>query len=129
MELHELDIDLVTKIVGFLKDLQHDNSNTLEIETTDAQISIWNRPSYCDRGRFLVLGASKDQRKFNLDGADAFPRYFFVKEAVGMEIDAWCRFRNQTILSMKLQPTVENEYDEYADGGGDVDDDDEDDYV
>ena len=57
------------------------------------QVGIMQRPSYCDRGRWQVLGESLDSRRITVDHDDMFPRYYFFQECLVMEIGHWFQLR------------------------------------
>lgn len=54
------------------------------------KISIARRPSYCDRGDWLIYVDGHN----DLDYCDGFPRYFFGdKEAVKQQMETWINKR------------------------------------
>jgi hypothetical protein len=64
---------------------------TVPIKTTrgegDYEIWLTPRPSYCDRGDWIIY---VDCHNGDLDGADGFPRYFFGDvEEVKVQMETW----------------------------------------
>lgn len=57
-------------------------------------LSIEERPSYCDRGRYIVKAHPKGT-DLHVDWADGFPRYYFSRTRMVEELDAWLRARGQ----------------------------------
>lgn len=58
-------------------------------------VSIWVelRPTYCNRGTFLVNANSNDPARITIDWADGFPRYYFSAECCVSELLAWMAAR------------------------------------
>lgn len=64
------------------------------------EISCEPRPSYCDRGRWVVNVHPDKSRagvklRMSLDGADAFPRYYFDFERMKLEMQDWVNARGE----------------------------------
>lgn len=59
------------------------------------ECSVWlePRPYYCDRGRYVATLQYWGRLILEIDGADAWPRYYFDLERAKAEVEAWIRFR------------------------------------
>ena len=55
-------------------------------------LTITTRPHYCDRGNFMVQAWGPD-----IDGADAFPRYYFDPKNMVHELILWADKRQLKI--------------------------------
>lgn len=59
-------------------------------------ITIEPRPSYCDRGRFIVkIFPDMDQQELFIDGQDMFPRYYFNDDCMIKELELFIEKRKQ----------------------------------
>ena len=90
--------DVYTRLFseGVWSHIKHDGSHYyLEVHTPLIFVWIEQRPSYCDRGRWLVGATSKDDTRLCIDLADGFPRYYFGAEALCSELVAWLKARKQ----------------------------------
>ena len=61
------------------------------------EISVMKRPGWCDRGKWLVLASSTDQRRLCIDHDDAFPRYYFHDQCLVMETAHWVHLRLENL--------------------------------
>ena len=59
-------------------------------------ITVESRPAYCDRGRWIVK-ASSNSPMLVIDYADAFPRYYFDRECLEIEMTAWLSARGLSV--------------------------------
>jgi len=94
-----------SKIVDMNKEI--DNSQIIvdlfdgkyvSLETNLCEITIENRPNYCDRGRYIVKVFSTSNE---LCVADGFPRYYFDFNAMMTEIKAWMEARKTYFVGTK----------------------------
>ena len=67
------------------------------IKGKDCEITLENRPPYCDRGNYLAKIFSTNQFDLWLDAADGWPRYYFKFETAKDEILEWLKKRQQYI--------------------------------
>lgn len=74
----------------------------LPIETKDGYLEyrdgvVWltiqQRPSYCDRGRWDVKASTERPDIVNIDRHDGFPRYYFHVASVVDEVITWLKVR------------------------------------
>lgn len=65
------------------------NSPYLDIPIKNGIIHIQKRPSYCDRGRYLVNVFSNNDIELSIDAPDGFPRYYFDWDCMVKEINLW----------------------------------------
>jgi hypothetical protein len=73
----------------------------------ECDISIEARPSYCDRGRFVAKLFPRGKFALEIDGADAWPRYYFDWDRMLLEIEAWLKARNQYVDPADLDENAE----------------------
>jgi hypothetical protein len=69
-----------------------------EIETVKGKecfITLEPRPHYCDRGNWIAKLFPEGKLAWEIDEADAWPRYYFDKERAKLEIEAWLIKRKQ----------------------------------
>ncbi len=73
--------------------------NYISILGKDCEITIEDRPSYCDRGNYIakVFPKKGTQLAQSLDDQDGWPRYYFDLARAKAEIDAWLEKREQKI--------------------------------
>jgi hypothetical protein len=91
-----------TKEVLMGKSEWHHNAEdkTEEIAGLDCSLCIQRRPAYCDRGNFVVTieyVPKYDRRRFSLDWADGWPRYYMDLDRAKLEIKDWMKKRKQWI--------------------------------
>jgi hypothetical protein len=56
------------------------------------------RPSYCDRGDWIINVIPSGSAKLELDQQDGFPRYFFGSEdEVKEQMQRWANKRKETV--------------------------------
>lgn len=81
--------------LGVPVDRRVDVGGWLAVELEQAEVCIEPRPSYCDRGRFIVkvFPRSGSDLELSLDSQDAFPRYYFGVVACASEVKAWIEVR------------------------------------
>lgn len=61
-----------------------------DVDLKDGSFCIEPRPSYCDRGSYSVkVLVNPGQHELYIDGADMFPRYYFVFENMISELNSW----------------------------------------
>ncbi len=72
----------------------------IDIQLDKGLVSIENRQSYCDRGRFIVKVFSDCVKTFYVDHQDAFPRYYFSFDNLLSEIYQWFEARKVNVLSI-----------------------------
>ena len=72
---------------------ERDGGDWLSVRVPQALITIEPRPSYCDRGNFIVKVFPRGDLALSLDDADAFPRYYFGVRACADELLAWMQAR------------------------------------
>lgn len=58
-------------------------------------VTLESRPAYCDRGRFIAKLQPHGDLALEIDGQDAWPRYYFDFDRAVAEIEAWLRCRKQ----------------------------------
>lgn len=63
------------------------------IETSIGQITIEQRPAYCDRGRYLAKVWPRESWSLEFDVQDGWPRYYFDWDRMLAEIEAWLALR------------------------------------
>lgn len=74
--------------------------NYQEIEGKNCTVTLENRPPHCDRGRFIAkifLKPGKTVMDLHIDGADAWPRYYFFESHAKLEVEQWLRFRGELV--------------------------------
>lgn len=60
------------------------------------------RPSYCDRGNYLVQLDAHGDFVLEVDHQDGFPRYYFDFDAACAEIIAWLKTRKQFVENVSV---------------------------
>jgi len=67
------------------------------VQGKECEISIEQRPHYCDRGNFIAKLHPTPGSKLALeiDAHDGWPRYFFDWDRMFLEIEAWLKKRGQ----------------------------------
>lgn len=65
------------------------------------RLTAWltNRPSYCDRGHFMV-----DCNLPDIDRADSFPRYYMSRDVAIAETEAWLKWRLWKQRGLSITP-------------------------
>lgn len=66
--------------------------NTWDIRAAGVYVWIAPRPPYCDRGHYLAQVDGLD----DIDGGDAFPRYFMDLDRAKLEMAEWLAWRLRT---------------------------------
>jgi len=74
----------------------HEHTYYVMIKTSRFNIHIEKLPSYSDRGTYKVIIEAIDRKKDVVDSADMFPRLYFIKECLILEISKWLEKRNDT---------------------------------
>lgn len=69
----------------------------IDIPISHGLLCIENRPSCCDRGRYIVKVFS-DNILLWVDDADGFPRYYFNFDCMIQEVESWMAARNQEVV-------------------------------
>lgn len=80
--------------------LRRSPSNWIQIYTEDLEVSIQNRRSYCDRGRYLIVAANRDIMFQAIDNQDAFPRYYYDFDCMMKELDFFLKAKCQSIIDV-----------------------------
>jgi hypothetical protein len=69
----------------------HEQPGYQVIQGKECEITLEARPYYCDRGNYVAklfpVTGSKLHR--DIDGQDAWPRYYFDLDRAKLEIEAW----------------------------------------
>ncbi len=63
------------------------------------EITVENRPPYCNRGRFLakVFPDNHNMLDCPISSADFWPRYYFFWENLDQEVKAWLKAHGQFV--------------------------------
>ena len=77
-------------------EVQHVRDHLYKIEHPECEITIEERPPYCDRGRYIVKVFPRGKLALSFDHQDGFPRYYFSWKNMLEEIEAWMDARNLT---------------------------------
>lgn len=67
------------------------------IHGKDCFLWLTTRPSYCDRGNYLVNLHTERAFSREIDCSDSWPRYYFDFDAAKSEIIAWLKTRKQFV--------------------------------
>jgi len=68
----------------------------IEVFGRDCNVTLEERPPYCDRGRFIAKVTVTNPANLHVDAADCWPRYYFDLCRAKQEIEAWLTQREQT---------------------------------
>jgi hypothetical protein len=63
----------------------------------DCEITLEQRPNYCDRGSFIAKLHPHHRLWLEIDGQDGWPRYYFDEDRAKLECEAWLKKRGQWI--------------------------------
>lgn len=58
-------------------------------------ITIEQRPFYCDRGRFIATAFPVGRAVMEFDDQDGWPRYYFDWDRMLLEIEEWLKIRDR----------------------------------
>jgi hypothetical protein len=65
------------------------------IHGNNCEITLSDRPHYCDRGNFVAQVFPTGKLAMDMDHHDAWPRYYFDETRAKLEIEAWLKKRGE----------------------------------
>lgn len=73
------------------------NTEWYEISGKQCDITLRERPHYCDRGNWLANLFPDAEFAREIDGQDLWPRYYMDLDRAKLEIEDWMKKRGQWV--------------------------------